>query len=152
MTYPPEVDPHLLLFLRGRDVSCPGCAYNLRDLTADRCPECGQQLELAMRLVEPRQGALIAGLVGLAAGAGFGGLLLLFILIVRVVDGPAGGPSGEILGITSTGFVAHGLVLWLWVRNWGRIRRVSASARRRLVAVCWAMPLTFIVVFSLQVR
>ena len=27
--------------LAGRDVPCPRCAYNLRDLTSNRCPECG---------------------------------------------------------------------------------------------------------------
>src|SRR5688572_24753805 len=31
----------LRAFLAGRDVSCPNCEYNLRDLAGDRCPECG---------------------------------------------------------------------------------------------------------------
>jgi hypothetical protein len=25
--------------------SCPGCGYNVRNLTSDRCPECGEQLQ-----------------------------------------------------------------------------------------------------------
>ena len=28
-------------FLRDRDVTCPRCAYNLRNLVGNRCPECG---------------------------------------------------------------------------------------------------------------
>jgi hypothetical protein len=27
--------------LRGRDVACPACLYNLRDVVSERCPECG---------------------------------------------------------------------------------------------------------------
>ena len=60
----------LRAFLAGRDVECPGCGYNLRDLGGSRCPECGDELVLRVGLAEPRQGALIAGLIGLAAGAG----------------------------------------------------------------------------------
>lgn len=152
MTDPSEVDPHLLLFLRGREVPCPGCGYNLRDLTTERCPECGQQLELALRLVEPRQGALIAGLVGLAAGAGLGGLLLVYLAIGLLVRGVRGGPPASFFWINATGLAAHGVVLWLWVRNWNRIRRAAPRTRRLLVILCWAMPLTFIVVFSLVIN
>ena len=48
---------------------------------ADRCPECGEQLLLRINLVEPKLGAMIAGLVGLSAGAGFSGLLLIYLAI-----------------------------------------------------------------------
>jgi hypothetical protein len=33
-------------YLEGRDVACPGCAYNLRGVRQDRCPECGRALTL----------------------------------------------------------------------------------------------------------
>jgi hypothetical protein len=36
----------LRVYLAGRDVACPGCRYNLRDLTGRRCPECGLTLDL----------------------------------------------------------------------------------------------------------
>jgi uncharacterized membrane protein YdjX (TVP38/TMEM64 family) len=42
--------------LRGRDVPCPGCGYNLRDLTGDRCPECG--IELTVERVTEKEGVL----------------------------------------------------------------------------------------------
>ena len=32
--------------LNGRNVPCPSCDYNLRDLTGDRCPECGVALSI----------------------------------------------------------------------------------------------------------
>ena len=65
----PDAPPDLLsVFLDGRDVVCPGCGYNLRDLQCSRCPECGEELTLQVGLVEPRQTAAISGLIGLAAG------------------------------------------------------------------------------------
>ena len=152
MADPPEVDKYLLLFVRGRDVWCPGCAYNLRDLASDRCPECGQELEVSLRLVEPRQGLLIAGLVGLAAGAGLGGLLLVYGFLVAVVMRQPTYGMGRFFAINSVGFVAHGIVLLLWVRNWGRICRASPGLRRTMVFVCWAMPLAFVVVFAGYIR
>jgi hypothetical protein len=33
-------------YLASRDVPCPDCAYNLRDLVFPRCPECGLQITL----------------------------------------------------------------------------------------------------------
>lgn len=32
-------------FVRGRDVECPGCGYNLRGLDGRTCPECGGRLD-----------------------------------------------------------------------------------------------------------
>lgn len=42
MTDPATPDELAALFLRGRDVPCPGCGYNRRDGTASACPECGK--------------------------------------------------------------------------------------------------------------
>ncbi len=148
----PSADDHLLRFVAGRNVACPGCGYNVRDLRTDRCPECGDQLELSLRLAEPRQGALIAGLVGLAAGAGLGGLLLIYAAIMIVVVDRGGRLPMRFLGINAAGFLAHGGVLLLWVRNWSRIRRLNPQGRRLLVILCWAMPLTFVVLFAKFVR
>jgi hypothetical protein len=148
----PAADPHLLRFVRDRDVECPGCGYNVRNLCNDRCPECGQRLELGLRLSEPRQGALIAGLVGLAAGFGLGGLLLVYAAIVIVVMRERSGGFDRFLCINASGFVVHGIALALWVRNWNRIRRLTPSVRRTLVLLAWAMPLLFIIVFALLIR
>src|SRR4051812_47683066 len=88
----------LQAFLAQRDVACPGCAYNLRDLQGQRCPECGNELTLAIGLAEPKQAAAIAGLVGLAAGAGMSGLLLVYMLIrATVFHDPFFGASRFIL-------------------------------------------------------
>ena len=36
----------LLAYVAGRDVGCPGCEYNLRDLKTGICPECGLGLDM----------------------------------------------------------------------------------------------------------
>jgi hypothetical protein len=42
-------------YLAGRDVACPRCRYNLRDLKGRRCPECGLTLNLdALTAAEER--------------------------------------------------------------------------------------------------
>src|SRR5205823_14867222 len=61
-------------YLGSRDVPCPHCNYNLRNLTSNVCPECGEEVTLRVQSLEPRQAAPIAGLVLLSAGAGLNGL------------------------------------------------------------------------------
>lgn len=36
------------LFLESRDVPCPNCRYNLRGVTSEACPECGEPIELQL--------------------------------------------------------------------------------------------------------
>ena len=146
------IDPLLEKYLADRDVVCPGCAYNLHGLKSDRCPECGDALQLSLQLVEPRQAALIAGLVGLSAGAGLGGLLLIYGVIATLVLRYGGGDFRKFFFINGVGFIAHAVVLALWIRFWHPIRRTTAWRRRLLVLFCWAMPLTFVVVFAATIR
>src|SRR5690348_16408064 len=91
----PQAEPRerslLRDFLTDHDVTCPQCQYNLRNLTGDRCPECGEQLALGVHLVEPKLAAPIAGLVGLACGLGLNGLLILYWLIVTTFYSRGGG-------------------------------------------------------------
>ena len=67
----------LIEFLGQRDVPCPLCGYNLRQLRSARCPECGRELELRVGLSEPRQGAWVTAQIAIAAAAGVGGLAIV---------------------------------------------------------------------------
>ena len=138
-------------FLRGRDVTCPGCRYNLRDLTGDRCPECGQEVVLQLRLAEPRQAALLTGLVGLSAGAGLNGLLLVYWAILQFYMAFRS-PDNSFLWTIGIGFLIHAAALAIWLRQWRRIRVLGAGARWTLAALCCAMPLVDIVIFSFSIR
>lgn len=77
---PSTPDPHLLAYVAGRDVECPVCKYNLRDLPSDRCPECGQSLMLRLAQVEPRLRLWLAMLVPLLLGGGLGSLFLVLCI------------------------------------------------------------------------
>lgn len=139
-------------FLAERDIACPGCGYNLRGLTGRICPECGQALVVSLRLREPKQASLIAGIVGLSMGAGLGGLLLIYLLIVTFVLRQRGGPTANFAFINGAGFAIHGAAILAWVYWWNSIRRMSASSRMLLVIGCWTLPLVFVFVFALNIK
>ena len=150
---PPITEQDMLRqFLHGRDVVCPGCQYNLRDLTGSRCPECGQDLVLQLHLAEPRQSALLTGLIGLSAGAGLNGLLVIyFLMMVFVIERGASG-MGWFLGFNLVGLCVHGAAIAVWLRLWRRIRRLSAATRWSLAAAGCGLSLVNIVLFSLTIR
>lgn len=146
-----DEESFLQAYLAGRDSSCPGCGYNVRDLAGSRCPECGAELILSLRLAEPRQGLLIAGLIGLASGAGFSGLLLIYAAIMLLRD-QFGGPPSEFYVTIVIGLLVHGAALWIWLANWRRMRRLPASHRMLLVVFAWVLPMVYIVIFSFTIR
>jgi hypothetical protein len=54
-TAPPSRAQKLLLdFLRDYDAACPLCGYNLKSLTRPFCPECRQELTLAVGVLRLR--------------------------------------------------------------------------------------------------
>jgi hypothetical protein len=150
-----SADPHdhLRAFVAGRDVPCPSCNYNLRDLTDSRCPECGQRLELRVGLSEPRLGLWIAGVVGLAAGAGFNLLLLVYVGL-EVLQPPKrmGGILGTFVMVNGAGLLIMGasLACWLYFRR--PFRRLGAPHRVLLVLGCWLMALTDVGIFQATIR
>jgi hypothetical protein len=77
----PEEVELLLQFVRERDVRCPRCDYNLRNLTQPVCPECREQLHLSVGLTRPKFGWLIAAL---APGI-FSGIAAIFVTGVLIV-------------------------------------------------------------------
>ena len=50
-------------YLRLRDVPCPGCGYNLRDLIIDHCPRCEETLTVEIIKASERQGLPLIPLV-----------------------------------------------------------------------------------------
>lgn len=139
-------------FLEARDIPCPSCGYNLRGLRGERCPECGEAIELRVGMVEPRQSAGIAGLIGLAAGGGMNGLLLGYVLIRMVLFHDMPGPMDAFLVLNISGLVLEGAALLLWVRSWRRVRRLSPGRKLLLVAGCWALTFLNLLLFSVYVK
>jgi hypothetical protein len=71
----------LLAFLRQHESPCPVCGYNLKALTRPVCPECGQELVLAVGAARLRFGWLFAAV----APGFFSGIAAVFVLVPIVI-------------------------------------------------------------------
>ena len=133
-------EPHeLVRFLAERDVPCPGCTYNLRGLTSDRCPECNQPLTLSVRLVDPKMGAFLFAVIGIGMALGFCTLVLMWGLI-------QGAPKRELVPLW-IGTGVGSVLLWLWIASRRRTQKMSSFGRWRagvlLTLAALACPLWF---------
>ena len=138
-------------FVAARDVGCPVCNYNLRDLTTDRCPECGDQLVLRINMAEPRQGWVVAGLVGLSAGAGLHGLLILYAFI-RIAKGDSPRGLSQFFRVTGVGFAVLLIALIIWLRCWRGIRRLRKGKQMGWAIACWMLTLASLAYFAIQIK
>lgn len=73
----------LVEYLRDRDVLCPLCEYNLRQLDSAQCPECGREIRLSVNLAEPYLRGWLTTVIALCASAGMG----IIVLLVSLQDG-----------------------------------------------------------------
>jgi DNA-directed RNA polymerase subunit RPC12/RpoP len=139
----------LVAYLRDRDVDCPSCGYNVRNLTSPRCPECGEALVMQLRLAEPKQKMMITGLVGLSAGLGFSLLLLLYWFATVIARGRTGGPeSATIIATLGGGGVVFAGLIFAWLSFWSRIRGSSLIVRLLLAIGCWVLAIANVFVFA----
>jgi hypothetical protein len=144
--------PELLRqFLADRDIECPGCGYNLRGLTGDRCPECASALALAINLHEPRSAAFISGLVGIGAGLGFNGLIFGWFLWELLVDSRFGPGLHESYTLI-VGLVVEGAMLWYWLGSRRRLRLMGPIKRWWYGSLCWLATLLFALAFFANIR
>lgn len=71
LTAEPVDREFLEAWLRGRDVLCPVCAYNLRDLRDMKCPECAAPLRLQIASPNLEIAAWAAAAISLSLAIGF---------------------------------------------------------------------------------
>lgn len=88
-----ERDRVLLDLVKDRDMECPVCEYNVRNLTSPRCPECGTRLVLRLGLKEAGVKAWVAALVPLLLCAGIGCYIVVMLTLTRAW------PSGKMLPV-----------------------------------------------------
>jgi hypothetical protein len=131
----------LALYLRDRDAPCPGCGYNLRGVTLDRCPECNRSIELGVRLTHDASRAWAAGMAGTFAPAICAGaeLALVTFVIIREGSFPPRDASWFILYIPVGAVISGGvLTALLWkqsARRW--LEERGNAGRVRFVVCCW---------------
>lgn len=148
-----ESDDTLTAYLRDRDVACPACGYNLRGLTANRCPECEMGVVLSVQLAEPPIVPYVLAVVGLASsGAAFGVALLCVLAISLFKLGPPRGEEAVLLLVMPVLVLLFDIPAVMGLLN-GRARRrfnqATKSARWKLVAACWSISLAIVVVWLL---
>lgn len=141
-------------YVAERDVPCPGCGYNLRGLTGERCPECNEALEVRIGLAEPRMGAFIACVVGLAVGAGAAGLWELGALVMCLRLGwPGGREVFWIMGYPPLMLMLEGAALWWLVSAAGRrwLRSRPPGGARAAALGAWGLTMGLFIVWLLGV-
>ena len=78
--HPADAGAMLVNFLRHRDVSCPCCGYNLRNLTAPMCPECHESISLKVDVQHRPLHWLLIALVPHMFSAGVSVMFLFFVI------------------------------------------------------------------------
>ncbi|MCC7387843.1 MAG: hypothetical protein IT431_03655 [Phycisphaerales bacterium] len=135
----PDRSEMLRAFLAECDEPCPACGYNLRGLTGEACPECGEGLRLRVGMVEPRLGLFVAGLIGLAAGAGFHTILGILAL-PQALSNPRGGVEVVGWAVLYGGAVVCSGGLVAWVRTRRRMRRLGTGLQVFWLTLGWLVP------------
>ena len=125
----------LLAFVRERDVECPRCGYNLRNLTQPVCPECHELLILKVGVRKFRLVWLILMLApGLFSAIAFGMFLTMCAL--------HGWPNFPIEGALTVAFLAlSGVLAAIGGLNANRIWRWSDQAQIAAAIITWSIHL-----------
>ncbi len=126
----------LVEFLQDRDVPCPQCGYNLRNLTGDDCPECGQKLRLSVGEQHLRFGWFLAAVTpGLFSGIA---AVLMLILILAAKATGAGPFPPAIDALALFGFASGAAALALIVRR-RKFLQLRPQVQRTWAIVAWAI-------------
>jgi hypothetical protein len=137
----PSIDPQLLrAFLESHEARCPTCDYLLTGLHAGACPECGQQIRLAIDqgpILDTGPGPtalslarVAACLIGLTSAIRAG---VLFWFTIRV--------SGQTGASVWLQLVIHSAIVAASVAILARLRKHRAPHARTALAVRWALTL-----------
>lgn len=104
----------LLRFVADRDEPCPICAYSLRGLAEQVCPECGAPLRLQVGSPQTGIAAWALGMISFALALGFDGVVsILFTVGLLLSPTTNWQPIGLVTGfVTLSGSMLAGMI-WL---------------------------------------
>ncbi|MCZ6834147.1 MAG: hypothetical protein O7G85_00080 [Planctomycetota bacterium] len=133
-----ETTTLLLEFVHDRDVQCPKCGYNIRNLTNPICPECQEDLELTVGLVKVRFEWLIVTLIP-SAFSGICALILLVPILVALKTNAGLIPTGVIV-LDSFGWLSGGIGIGLFLKR-RQFMRLDSSNQFLAALFTWVMHL-----------
>jgi hypothetical protein len=134
-TVDPQQAELLQALLRERDLPCPLCTYNLRNLTGTRCPECGGALKLQVGLVEPRLAAYVTLLTGCCVGLGGSALFTMVAFRAAPLSWWQKTPAITLL----IQLLMTGVLLPVILARRAQFRRASVARQRALAAALWLL-------------
>lgn len=131
---PADEEALLLQFVQERDVPCPLCGYNLRNLVKTVCPECSKHLALTVGVQRPQMGWFIATI---APGI-FSGISAAFMLALMLAESArTGGGAPFLLWAVDLFGWASGIMSLVLVKKRFRFLRQSDPAQRMWAIVMW---------------
>ncbi len=126
----------LLTFLRERDAFCPLCGYNLRNLVRPQCPECREDLVLAVGVRKLRFGWFLATITpGLFCGIA-AALLLIPMIAVPLTGG--GAPPWFVVAADAFGWLS-GIAALVLLRHRFLFLRQPQPAQRAWAVLAWTI-------------
>jgi hypothetical protein len=136
----------LLAFLREHEAPCPVCGYNLKALVRPVCPECGQELVLAVGAARVRMGWLLAA-VAPGFFSGIAAVFLLIPIVARLIVGD-GRMSWLLNALDLFGWCSGVFAILLAVKR-HRFLALSRAAQRWWVLGIWLTHVAALGVFIL---
>ena len=126
----------LLRFLHDRDASCPLCGYNLRNLVRPQCPECREDLVLAVGVRKLRFGWFLATITpGL-----FCGIAAPLLLIPMIAVPLRGGGAAPWFFVATDAFGwLSGIAALVLLRHRFLFLRQPQPAQRAWAVLAWAI-------------
>lgn len=136
---PHDVEAEVVAFLSGRSHPCPRCGYDLRDIQAARCPECGEPLVLKIGSPRARFGWVI---LAMAPGC-FSGVAAVFVSVPIILSvfgrfGPGQRPPWPFVAADAFGFVSATAVVVMY-RHRQRILSWPTRRQAMFAGVMWGI-------------
>lgn len=128
------------------EVTCPKCRYMLSGIQETRCPECGEEFQVGIRLASLFDAPFMVGLIvlGLAAAPALGMIIVFWSVVpfqVQQMLTPKNYPFMYVSAIET--LVWAGLIV-----GWCVLRK---ALRRRHVVFRWILILCFIILGVLSI-
>ena len=146
-----DTERMLLDFVSGRDIECPLCGYNLRDLTKTTCPECEHSLEMRVGV---QRLTLLPFVLAITPGI-FSGMCAVVLAVIIVVNFIMN--AGTFVGVPLQIFILDlfgwlsGLFMLGLVAKRHRFLKAPLSKQRILAAAIWIVHVMFPVFLVLMI-